>query len=264
MAQLRVAGHTHLRSRRSDAARAGAAQQRQRTSLAACPPDAAEALPDPFSCAHTPLPGASSPRPPRSSCLLLLQYEEGSAPALALQATIAKTERRFDNYSKQGLLCGTDGLPHLIADPGLALRYGHAGDVLVGAAAAHAAAVALGPPSLLPCQHMRPCLLCGAVGRRSAHAPRSSPPLPHSPTPLPAPACPQIPTIGFIYFAGWLGFAGTKYLQAVAATAKPIEKEVRQRGRVRERGWGAQRQKASHARAAAGCLVVLAPSPALA
>ncbi|EFN58854.1 hypothetical protein CHLNCDRAFT_29874 [Chlorella variabilis] len=95
----------------------------------------------------------------------LKNYEEGSAPALALQATIAKTERRFDNYSKQGLLCGTDGLPHLIADPGLALRYGHAGDVL-------------------------------------------------------------IPTIGFIYFAGWLGFAGTKYLQAVAATAKPIEKEI--------------------------------------
>lgn len=34
-------------------------------------------------------------------------------------------------YAEQGLLCGTDGLPHLIADPGLALRYGHAGDVFV-------------------------------------------------------------------------------------------------------------------------------------
>jgi photosystem I subunit 3 len=61
----------------------------------------------------------------------LKQYEAGSAPAIALQATIDKTERRFDNYGKQGLLCGNDGLPHLIADPGLALRYGHAGDVLV-------------------------------------------------------------------------------------------------------------------------------------
>lgn len=61
----------------------------------------------------------------------LKQYEAGSAPALALQATIEKTEKRFDTYAKQGLLCGTDGLPHLIADPGLALRYGHAGDVLV-------------------------------------------------------------------------------------------------------------------------------------
>lgn len=65
-----------------------------------------------------------------------LQYEEGSAPALALQATIAKTEARFEKYGKEGLLCGTDGLPHLIADPGLALRYGHAGDVLVSPGAA--------------------------------------------------------------------------------------------------------------------------------
>ncbi|KAI3436624.1 hypothetical protein D9Q98_006041 [Chlorella vulgaris] len=91
----------------------------------------------------------------------LKNYEADSAPALALNATIAKTERRFDNYSKQGLLCGNDGLPHLIADPGLALRYGHAGDVL-------------------------------------------------------------IPTIGFIYFAGWIGFAGTKYIQAT----QDIKKEI--------------------------------------
>jgi len=94
-----------------------------------------------------------------------LQYEEGSAPALALKATIEKTERRFDNYAKQGLLCGTDGLPHLIADPGLALRYGHAGDVLY-------------------------------------------------------------PTVGFIYFAGWIGYAGTKYVQAIRKEAKPTEKEI--------------------------------------
>ncbi len=53
----------------------------------------------------------------------LLQYEEGSAPALALQATKQRTEKRFANYAGSGLLCGTDGLPHLIADPGLALRY---------------------------------------------------------------------------------------------------------------------------------------------
>lgn len=61
----------------------------------------------------------------------LKQYEDGSAPAIALKATIEKTEKRFDNYARQGLLCGTDGLPHLIADPGLAIRYGHAGDVFV-------------------------------------------------------------------------------------------------------------------------------------
>jgi photosystem I subunit 3 len=92
-----------------------------------------------------------------------LQYEADSAPALALKATIEKTERRFDNYAKQGLLCGTDGLPHLIADPGLALRYGHAGDVF-------------------------------------------------------------IPTIGFIYFAGWLGFAGTKYLQETRSINKEVSR----------------------------------------
>jgi photosystem I subunit III len=63
----------------------------------------------------------------------LKQYEAGSAPALALTATIEKTEKRFDLYAKQGLLCGNDGLPHLIADPGLALRYGHGGDVFVSA-----------------------------------------------------------------------------------------------------------------------------------
>jgi photosystem I subunit 3 len=93
------------------------------------------------------------------------QYEAGSAPALALAATIDRTERRFDNYGRQGLLCGKDGLPHLIADPGLALRYGHAGDVL-------------------------------------------------------------IPTVGFLYVAGWIGYSGTKYVQAAKTAAKPVDKEI--------------------------------------
>ena len=61
------------------------------------------------------------------------QYDPTSAPALALTATIERTEKRFANYSKSGLLCGNDGLPHLIADPGLALRFGHAGEVFVRA-----------------------------------------------------------------------------------------------------------------------------------
>lgn len=95
----------------------------------------------------------------------LKQYEAGSAPAIALQATIEKTEKRFDNYARQGLLCGTDGLPHLIADPGLALRYGHAGDVL-------------------------------------------------------------LPTIAFLYVAGWIGYSGTKYVQEIKKSAKPVEKEI--------------------------------------
>nr|AZQ19322.1 photosystem I reaction center [Populus tomentosa] len=41
-------------------------------------------------------------------------YAPVSAPALAIKATIVKTKRRFVNYGKQGLLCGSDGLPHLI------------------------------------------------------------------------------------------------------------------------------------------------------
>jgi hypothetical protein len=61
----------------------------------------------------------------------LKQYEADSAPALALKATIERTEQRFANYGKAGLLCGTDGLPHLISDPGLALKFGHAGEVFV-------------------------------------------------------------------------------------------------------------------------------------
>ncbi|GLJ11191.1 hypothetical protein SUGI_0145980 [Cryptomeria japonica] len=46
----------------------------------------------------------------------LKAYAPESAPALAIKASIEKTKRRFDNYGKEGLLCGTDGLPHLIVD----------------------------------------------------------------------------------------------------------------------------------------------------
>eukprot|EP01026_Neomeris_dumetosa_P074197 TRINITY_DN769_c0_g1_i3.p2 TRINITY_DN769_c0_g1~~TRINITY_DN769_c0_g1_i3.p2 ORF type:complete len:259 (-),score=27.16 TRINITY_DN769_c0_g1_i3:209-904(-) len=92
-------------------------------------------------------------------------YEEGSAPYLALQATIERTENRFANYAKAGLLCGTDGYPHLIADPGMALKYGHAGEIF-------------------------------------------------------------IPTIGFLYVAGYIGSVGRNYLQAVKGEKKPTEKEI--------------------------------------
>merc|ERR1719387_1906372 len=61
----------------------------------------------------------------------LSKYEAGSSPAIALKSTMERTEKRFDFYEKSGLLCGTDGLPHLIADPGFALKYGHAGDVFL-------------------------------------------------------------------------------------------------------------------------------------
>jgi photosystem I subunit 3 len=92
-------------------------------------------------------------------------YEPGSAPYLALEATKARTEARFAKYAKQGLLCGDDGLPHLISDPGLAVRYGHAGETL-------------------------------------------------------------IPTVGFLYIAGYIGHAGRTYLQEISSRQKPTQSEI--------------------------------------
>ena len=48
--------------------------------------------------------------------LRMAQYEVNSPSALALQQQINRTQARFDKYSRSDLLCGTDGLPHLIAD----------------------------------------------------------------------------------------------------------------------------------------------------
>lgn len=44
------------------------------------------------------------------------KYEAGSPPALALEQQIGRTKNRFDRYSNSELLCGKDGLPHLITD----------------------------------------------------------------------------------------------------------------------------------------------------
>lgn len=52
------------------------------------------------------------------------KYEANTRSYLALEQQIQKTRVRFDNYRKAGLLCGSDGLPHLIADG----RWTHAGD----------------------------------------------------------------------------------------------------------------------------------------
>jgi photosystem I subunit 3 len=54
------------------------------------------------------------------------KYEVGSPPALALQQQIERTQARFDKYSRSELLCGTDGLPHLIADG----RWSHAAEFI--------------------------------------------------------------------------------------------------------------------------------------
>lgn len=44
------------------------------------------------------------------------KYEADSPPALALQQQIDRTQARFDKYGRSNLLCGADGLPHLVAD----------------------------------------------------------------------------------------------------------------------------------------------------
>jgi hypothetical protein len=38
--------------------------------------------------------------------------------------------------------------------------------------------------------------------------------------------CLQIPTFGFLYVAGWIGYVGRLYLNAVRKEAKPTEKEI--------------------------------------
>ena len=59
--------------------------------------------------------------------LRMNQYETNSPPALALQQQIDRTKARFDKYSRSELLCGADGLPHLIADG----RPSHAGEFVI-------------------------------------------------------------------------------------------------------------------------------------
>lgn len=55
------------------------------------------------------------------------KYEKNSPSALALQQQIDLTEVRFDKYSRSNLLCGSDGLPHLIADG----RWSHAAEFIL-------------------------------------------------------------------------------------------------------------------------------------
>jgi photosystem I subunit 3 len=57
----------------------------------------------------------------------LSTYEAASPPALALEQQIDRTKARFDKYSRSELLCGTDGLPHLVADG----RWSHAAEFIL-------------------------------------------------------------------------------------------------------------------------------------
>ena len=57
----------------------------------------------------------------------LAKYESNTPPALALEQQIERTEARFAKYGRSELLCGTDGLPHLIADG----RWSHAAEFIL-------------------------------------------------------------------------------------------------------------------------------------
>ena len=57
----------------------------------------------------------------------MAKYEADSPPALALQQQIDRTNARFDKYGRSELLCGTDGLPHLVADG----RWSHAAEFIL-------------------------------------------------------------------------------------------------------------------------------------
>jgi photosystem I subunit 3 len=57
----------------------------------------------------------------------LTKYESDSPPALALKQQIERTKARFDKYGRSDLLCGTDGLPHLVADG----RWSHAAEFIL-------------------------------------------------------------------------------------------------------------------------------------
>ncbi|MBP0000306.1 MAG: Photosystem I reaction center subunit III [Cyanobacteria bacterium SID2] len=80
--------------------------------------------------------------------------------ARAKRATTEQAKQRFELYGRE-LLCGEEGLPHLIADG----RWSHAGEFL-------------------------------------------------------------IPGILFLYVAGWIGWAGRSYLQAIQGEKSPEEKEI--------------------------------------
>nr|YP_010951436.1 Photosystem I reaction center subunit III [Laurencia catarinensis]WMP12375.1 Photosystem I reaction center subunit III [Laurencia catarinensis] len=57
----------------------------------------------------------------------LSKYQPSTPPAIAIESQIQATKSRFTKYSNAGILCGTEGLPHLITDG----RWDHAGDFML-------------------------------------------------------------------------------------------------------------------------------------
>lgn len=46
----------------------------------------------------------------------LKKYEPNTPPSLAIQEQIVQTKNRFARYADSSLMCGVDGLPHIVAD----------------------------------------------------------------------------------------------------------------------------------------------------
>lgn len=57
----------------------------------------------------------------------LSKYESGTSTYVDIQSRIERVKNRFDAYSRRGLLCGEEGLPHLIVDG----RWSHAGEFIL-------------------------------------------------------------------------------------------------------------------------------------
>ena len=57
----------------------------------------------------------------------ITKFAPGSAPVVYLQSKIDSAKERYEKYANSTLLCGEDGLPHLITDG----RLSHAGEFLV-------------------------------------------------------------------------------------------------------------------------------------
>nr|UNJ15557.1 photosystem I subunit III [Cyanidiaceae sp.] len=57
----------------------------------------------------------------------LSYYKQNSSEYISIKQQIEKTKNRFDKYSKSSLLCGEDGLPHLITNG----EWGHAGEFFI-------------------------------------------------------------------------------------------------------------------------------------
>lgn len=57
----------------------------------------------------------------------VIKYQSGSPAALSLEQQVERTKARFEKYNRSDLLCGADGLPHLVADG----RWDHSAEFII-------------------------------------------------------------------------------------------------------------------------------------